>query len=48
MRGGYMLGFTGNYIRVKCRYDRARINTVCRVCIDSVEPSAVAVGEIVE
>ena len=43
-----MLGFTGNYIRVKCRYDRARINTVCRVCIDSVEPSAVAVGEIVE
>ena len=31
MRGGFMFGFTDNYIRVKVPYDRSRINTVCDV-----------------
>ena len=48
MHGGYMYGFTGNYVRVKCRYDRSRINTVCRVRIKSIEPAADTVGEILE
>lgn len=26
-----MFGFTGNYRRVKAPYDKARVNTVCRV-----------------
>ena len=39
MRGGYMFGFTGNYIRVKLPYQRSEINTVC-----SVELTALAEG----
>lgn len=31
MRGGYMFGFTGNYIRVKVPYDRTMINRICDV-----------------
>ena len=31
MRGGYMFGYTGNYIKVRAPYDRSRINTFSRV-----------------
>ena len=48
MRGGFMTGFTGNYIKVRAPYDRSKINTLCRVRIVEVEPSGEAVGEIVE
>lgn len=37
MRGGYMLGFTGNYIRVRAPYDRSRINRVCEVELTAVD-----------
>lgn len=47
MRGGYMTGFTGNYIKVRVPYDRSLINTLCRVRILSVEPTGEAVGEII-
>ena len=40
MRGGYMLGFTGNYIRVKAPYDRDKINRVCRVVLHAPTPTA--------
>ena len=47
MRGGYMTGFTGNYIKVRVPYDRSLINTLYRVRILSVEPTGEAVGEII-
>mgnify|MGYP000011268289 CR=1 FL=1 len=31
MRGGYMFGYTGNYIKVRAPYDRSKINTFSRV-----------------
>ena len=31
MRGGFMFGFTDNYIRVKAPYDRSKINRICEV-----------------
>jgi threonylcarbamoyladenosine tRNA methylthiotransferase MtaB len=47
MRGGYMTGFTGNYVKVKVPYDRSLINSLSRVRITAVEPSGDAVGEII-
>ena len=47
MRGGFMTGFTGNYVKVKVPYDRSLINELCRVRIVDVEPTGEAVGEIV-
>ena len=48
MRGGFMTGFTGNYIKVKVPYNRSLINALCPVRITGVEPSGDAVGEVVE
>ena len=31
MRGGYMFGYTGNYIKVRAPFDRSKINTFSRV-----------------
>ena len=48
MRGGYMFGFTGNYIRVKVPYDRSKINRVCTVELAAMEESRADVtGRIV-
>lgn len=47
MRGGFMTGFTGNYVKVKVSYDRSLINELCRVRIVDVAPTGEAVGEIV-
>lgn len=48
MKGGWMLGFTGAYRRVKVPYDRARINTICRVKVHSIDESDDLIGEIIE
>ena len=49
MRGGYMFGFTGNYIRVKVPYDRSKINTLCRVEMVSADADTADInGRIVE
>ena len=36
MRGGWMYGYTGNYIRVKAPYRRDMINRICRVKLSSI------------
>ena len=46
MRGGMMFGFTGNYRRVKAPYDKARVNTVCRVRLGAMDESHDLMGEI--
>lgn len=48
MKGGWMLGFTGAYRRVKVPYDRSRINTICRVKVTSIDESDDLIGEITE
>ena len=48
MRGGYMFGFTGNYIRVRAHYDRSLINTVCDVELTALDAvSADVEGRII-
>ena len=47
-RGGMMFGFTGNYRRVKAPYDRARVNTVCRVRLGAMDESHDLAGEILD
>ena len=47
MRGGFMTGFTGNYIKVRAPYNRSKINTLCRVLITDVDPSGDVVGEVI-
>ncbi len=44
--GGMMFGFTGNYRRVKAPYDKARVNTVCRVRLGAMDESHDLMGEI--
>lgn len=48
MRGGMMFGFTGNYRRVRTPYNRARINTICRVKMVGMDDSGDLIGEILE
>ena len=45
-RGGMMFGFTGNYRRVKAPYDKARVNTICRVRLGAMDDSHDLMGEI--
>lgn len=47
-RAGMMFGFTGNYRRVKAPYDAARVNTVCRVKLTSIDESHDLMGEILD
>ena len=47
-RCGMMIGFTGNYRRVKAPYDRARVNTVCRVRLGAMDESHDLAGEILD
>lgn len=47
MRGGMMFGYTGNYLRVKAPYDRARINTICRVRMTGIDDAHDLTAEIV-
>lgn len=48
MRGGYMFGFTGNYIRVKAPYERSMINRICDVELAALEPAGADIaGRIV-
>lgn len=46
LRGGMMFGYTGSYRRVKVPYDRARINTICRVTLGDMDESHDLLGEI--
>ena len=43
---GMMFGFTGNYRRVKAPYDKARVNTICRVRLGAMDESHDLMGEI--
>ena len=47
-RGGFMTGFTGNYIKVKVPYNRKYINQIVNVRMLSIEPNCDVVGQIVE
>ncbi len=47
-RGGFMTGFTGNYIKVKVPYNRKYINQIVKVRIDGIEQNCDIVGQIVE
>ena len=47
-RGGFMTGFTGNYIKVKVPYNRKYINQIVKVRLVGIEPNCDVVGEIVE
>lgn len=48
LRGGYMFGFTGNYIRVKAPYDKTKINRICKTELVSIEPTAEVVGRLLD
>ncbi len=47
-KNGMMFGFTGNYRRVKAPYDRARVNTICRVRLGAMDESHDLEGEILD
>lgn len=47
-RGGYMTGFTGNYIKVKVPYNRKYINQIVDVKLLSIEPNCDVIGQIIE
>ena len=39
--GGYMHGFTGNYLKVKTRYDESMVNKIVEVKLDSLDDDGV-------
>lgn len=47
-RGGFMTGFTGNYIKVKVPYNRKYINKIVDVELLKIEPNCDVLGQIVE
>ena len=47
-RGGFMTGFTGNYIKVKVPYNRKYINQIVDVKLLSIEPNCDIIGQIIE
>ena len=47
-RGGYMTGFTGNYIKVKVPYNRQYINKIVDVKLLQIESNCDVIGQIVE
>lgn len=47
--GGYMHGFTRNYIKVKAAYDPLRVNELCKVRLEEIEADGVyGVSEVQE
>lgn len=48
IRGGQMFGFTPTYRRVKAPFQKAKINTICRVKIESIDESNDLIGQIIE
>ena len=47
-RGGFMTGFTGNYIKVKVPYNRKYINQIVDVKLLSIESNCDVIGQIIE
>ena len=47
-RGGFMTGFTGNYIKVKVPYNRKYINQIVSVQLIGIEDNCDVMGQIVE
>lgn len=47
-RGGFMTGFTGNYIKVKVPYNRKYINKIVSVKLLKIESKNDIIGQIVE
>ena len=47
-RGGFMTGFTGNYIKVKVPYNRQYINKIVDVKLLQIESNCDVIGQIVE
>ncbi len=45
-RGGWMLGYSSNYIRVRTPYTKAHINTIQRVRVVEINDQCEAIGEI--
>ena len=45
-RGGMMCGFTGNYLKVKAKYNRKYINEIVKVRLLSIEDNCDIIGEI--
>lgn len=48
MRGGMMYGYTGNYVRVKARYNRDLINRISRVRLVAMDDTGEILADIVE
>ncbi len=48
MRGGMMFGYTPTYRRVKAPFEKAKINTICRVKFESIDESNDLFGQIIE
>ena len=46
-RGGMMCGFTGNYLKIKTKYNREYINCIVKVRLLSIEDNCDIVGEII-
>lgn len=46
-RGGMMCGFTGNYLKIKTKYNREYINHIVKVRLLSIEDNCDIVGEII-
>ncbi len=47
-RGGFMTGFTGNYIKIKVPYNRKYINQIVDVKLLSIESNCDVIGQIIE
>ena len=43
-----MFGYTGSYRRVKAPYDKARVNTICRVKLGEMDESHDLMGDILD
>ncbi len=48
IRGGMMFGYTPTYLRVKTAYQKAMINSICDVKIESIDDSNDLIGHIIE
>ncbi|MFR9602994.1 MAG: tRNA (N(6)-L-threonylcarbamoyladenosine(37)-C(2))-methylthiotransferase MtaB [Rikenellaceae bacterium] len=46
-RGGWMLGYSSNYIRVRAPYTKAHINTIQRVRVVEINDQCEVIGEVI-